>query len=327
MATGQEVAAFRGHTLPVYCVRFSGDGCRLVTCGCEIGRPRVAPADQTLQPDGGTHPAGNSDLRKGAHEIRVWDASTGTCLTELTGDGLVFSVAFNPDGRWLALGGQDGTVLLVDWAGSAKPVLLPGHQSHVAAVAFSGDGRWLASAGVGDNTLTIWEVESFDPASGLPPAPAHSVPAPAFLCDLAFSPDGRRLAGIARDIVKMWDVGTGHEVLTLRGAPERHWDPAFNPRVAFSPDGKRLVGTNWDESISMWDAGSQTDENTLGQWQAARRQAADARAVYWHLQEAEDCLEHSKRSAALFHFRRLGSATLPAPLQARKERLAAQLGQ
>jgi WD40 repeat protein len=212
-------------------------------------------------------------------------------------------------------------VLLADWAASAKPVRLTGHQSHVAAVAFSGDGRLLASAGVGDNTLKIWDMESFNPARDSAPALAHSLPAPAFLCDLAFSPDGHRLAGIARD------VGTGQEVLTLRGAPQRHWDPAFNPRVVFSPDGKRLVGTNWDESISMWDTGTQSDEAALTQWQATRRQAANARAVFWHLQEAEHCLEHSKRSAARFHLQRLGSAGLPEPLQARKARLATQLGQ
>jgi WD40 repeat protein/serine/threonine protein kinase len=299
--TGAEVATFRGHTLPVFCIRFSSDGNRLVTCACDIGRPM------------------------GLHEIRVWDAATGESLAQLSGRGLVFSVAFSPYGRWLALGAQDGTVLLSDWAGMATPVRLLGHQSHVAAVSFSGDGRLLASAGVGDNTLKIWDLESFDPVRDSAPALAHSLPAPEFLCDLAFSPDGHRLAGIARDVVKMWDVGTGQEVLTLRGAPQRHWDPAFNPRVVFSPDGKRLVGTNWDESISMWDTGSQTDEDALAQWQATRRQAATARAVLWHLQEAEDCLEHSKRAAALFHFQRLGSAALPPPLQARKERLAAQL--
>jgi WD40 repeat protein len=252
---------------------------------------------------------------------------TGKLLAEHTGQGLVFSVAFSQDGRWLALGIQDGSVLLVDWASSAKPVQLMGHQSHVAAVSFSKDGRLLASAGVGDNTLKIWGVETFDPALSAARSPAYSLPSPAFLCDLAFSPDGRRLAGIARDIVKMWDVGTGQEVLTLRGAPQRHWDPAFNPRVVFSPDGKRLVGTNWDESISIWDTGSQADEDALAQWQAARRQTANARAVFWHLQEAEDCLEHSKRAAALFHFQCVGSTALPEPLQARRERLAAQLRQ
>jgi hypothetical protein len=44
------------------------------------------------------------------------------------------------------------------------------------------------------------------------------------------------------------------------------------------------------------------------------------------LQEAEFCLSHNNRSAAEFHFRRLGADPLPGPLQARKDSLAAKLG-
>ncbi len=126
-------------------------------------------------------------------------------------------------------------------------------------------------------------------------------------------------------MVKVWDVGTGHEVLTLRGAPQRHWDPAFNPRVLFSPDGGQLVATNWDETISLWEADALEDEGAVARRQVLRRQAADARAPFWHLQEAEGCLEHNNRRAARFHLDRLGAAALSAPLEARKERLVAQL--
>jgi hypothetical protein len=116
--------------------------------------------------------------------------------------------------------------------------------------------------------------------------------------------------------------------MTLRGAPQRHWDPAFNPRVLFSPDGKRLVGTNWDESISMWDASIvDGDATAVAQHQLARRQAAAARAIFWHLEEAEDCRDHQNPAAARFHLLRLRSSPLPAPLQARRDRLAAELGE
>jgi WD40 repeat protein len=72
--------------------------------------------------------------------------------------------------------------------------------------------------------------------------------------DLAFSPDGRRLAGVSREQVQLWDLSTGQAVLTLRGAPPRPSDNAFNPRVAWSPDGRRLAATNWDVSVSVWDS-------------------------------------------------------------------------
>ena len=292
-ASGKELVAFRGHTLPVLVVQFSMDGRRLATCACA--------AERAERP----------------HEIKVWDAATGACLASLTGKGLLFQAAFSPDNRLLALGGQDGVVRLTEWASARPPVRLRGHKSHVAAVAFRGDGRMLASAGVEDKVVKIWELDGFDPSAETPPK-GHTVAAPLFLCDLAFSPDGRRLAGVSRDVVKMWDVSTRQEVLTLRGAPKRHWDPAFNPRVAFSPDGARLAGTNWDESISLWDAGSVS--------QADRRQALDARAASWHLEEAEDCLEHGNFPAMRFHLQQIGSAPLPGPLQSRKDRLTQEAG-
>src|SRR5437667_2405954 len=60
------------------------------------------------------------------------------------------------------------------------------------------------------------------------------------LVQLAFSPDGRRLAcGSTDNTVKVWEVATGKEVFTLRG----HSEPVFS--VMFSPDGKSLASVSW----------------------------------------------------------------------------------
>jgi WD40 repeat protein len=189
------------------------------------------------------------------------------------------------------------------------------HVGAVTALAFCGRGErppLLASTGAVDKTVQVRDCGS-DQAR-------EPQKVPALLCDLAFSPDGKRLAGICRDRVKLWDAETGQEVLTLRGAPQRHRDPAFNPRLAFSPDGKRLVGTNWDESISVWEA-----EDPGPGRQEARRQAAERRAPLWHLEEAERCTRLGNRVAAGFHLRQLGETPLPPRLQERKDHLAQQL--
>ncbi len=50
---------------------------------------------------------------------------------------------------------------------------------------------------------------------------------------MAFSPDGRRIFSSSDDgTVKVWDVDTGHETLTLK---------RFIHGLALSPDGKCIV--------------------------------------------------------------------------------------
>jgi len=52
---------------------------------------------------------------------RLWDADTGSCLQVFTHHKKpIYSIAFSPDGRWLATGGGDGLVHLYDVAERQK---------------------------------------------------------------------------------------------------------------------------------------------------------------------------------------------------------------
>jgi WD40 repeat protein len=303
-ATGLEKQVFHGSGRPVQCARFSPDGRYLALAACDLA--------DTNQP----------------HEVTVWNAATGERLAIFTGVGRIFHVAFSFNGERLAWSSQKkgqgntenegGSFALVDWKLPAAPRLIAAHKTAVGALAFSPDDKLLATAGLEDRAVRIWKIDRLLAAGT---KAWHLLPAPLFMCDLSFSPDSKRLAGISRDVVKMWEVESGHEVLTLRGAMQRYWDPPFNPRLAFSPDGLRLAGTNWDETISIWDAPPQNTPDDLARLETNRRHNADQRTAFWHLQEAEHCLEHNDFRAADFHIARLGDATLPRPLQARKDRI------
>jgi WD40 repeat protein len=65
--------------------------------------------------------------------------------------------------------------------------------------------------------------------------------------DLAFSPDGERLASASHDnTTRIWDVKTGETRQILQG----HTAPVHG--VAWSPDGKRLVTGSIDKTARIW---------------------------------------------------------------------------
>src|SRR6478736_486853 len=75
------------------------------------------------------------------------------------------------------------------------------------------------------------------------------IDAHAWVNDVAYSPDGRRIAtGSADKTVRIWDADTGQPI----GAPLRGHDEAVL-RVAFSPDGHRIASGGIDNTLRRWD--------------------------------------------------------------------------
>jgi WD40 repeat protein len=171
-------------------------------------------------------------------QVRVWDLQAGAELFSEAVPG-VNCVAFSPDGRRLACGGEEVTVRE---ASTGQLVLsLRGHSDVVQAVAFSPDGRRVASASR-DRTVRVWDAADGRPLLTLE---GHT----GGVTSVAFSPDGRRVASGCDDrTVRLFSADSGEETLALRaGLGPVHC-------LAFTPDGHRLASGGWDGVVRVWDA-------------------------------------------------------------------------
>jgi WD40 repeat protein len=169
----------------------------------------------------------------------VWNVADGKQLATLDLEGNSTGLAFSPDGRYVVTA-HGKAVVLWDWRAGQSRRILGTDNSGRTAVAFSADGRLLATAaGWGGSSRTrhdsvqIWDLE----ADRLQ---TEFVGAGQFVRNLAFSPDGHRLAtaGIAagqRGMLKLWDTRSGREVFSAK------LPPGLITAVAFSPDGFRLA--------------------------------------------------------------------------------------
>jgi eukaryotic-like serine/threonine-protein kinase len=314
VAAGQPVPFSAGHTGPVAAVGFDPEGRWLATAGADRtakvwalnGNPEAVTwmaheGDQLFglayNRDGsllatccGWAPMHGRTLEH-AGQVKVWDTATRKLRFKLTEHAaLVASVAFSPDGRWLATGSLDRTVRV--WDTSTGALLRTIHvEFEVQSAVFSPDGKTLAIGGgppfraQSPGWIRLHAADTGEPIASVG-SDLYAVSC------LAFSPDGTRLASSSLDgSAAVWDVATGQRIVALdahrngalgvafdrpgtmlatcgRDKVTRLWDVAtgqpvrklqehtgYAKSVAFSPDGTRVLSSGADgRGLKVWDA-------------------------------------------------------------------------
>ncbi len=113
-------------------------------------------------------------------------------------NGWVRDIAASPDGNLLATGGDDNLVKLWSLADGSLQQEFSGHEKRVYSVCFSPDGKHLVSGDLG-GVVRQWELASGKELRQLDAAKLHTFHKSqrvdyGGVRDLAFSPDGKRLA-------------------------------------------------------------------------------------------------------------------------------------
>lgn len=173
-------------------------------------------------------------------EIEIIDP-TGAQLARLTGHtARVYSLAWSPDGRFLASGSGDNTIRIWDAESWQTGQVLTTHTRPVYAVAWSPSGKELASASK-DRVLGLWDTSSWELCTRLQ---GHT----GWVVSLCWSRDGSRLVSSSLDsTIRVWDPRRACLVATLEGHTSGvYW-------IALSANDELLASKSGDRTVRLWD--------------------------------------------------------------------------
>jgi WD40 repeat protein len=222
-ASGNELARLSGHKEKISALAFDASGAMLATAaGRSVKLWSV------------------TDPRPGARDLPPYETA-------------VVAVTFRPDGKVVAVGMDNGTVVLSDTAsGQELAPRLEGHQAKLTGISFSRDGSLIATVGI-DRKAKLWNAST---GTLLRTLSGHTGAVEA----VSFSSDARQLAtGSADRTVRLWDTETGSLTMTMAG------HTAAVKTVAFLNIKQQvfLASTSDDRTARLWDPKTGKSERTL----------------------------------------------------------------
>jgi WD40 repeat protein len=182
--------------------------------------------------------------------IRRWDTKTLTQLAPPAGEVASGVITMSRDGLLIAYAADLGHIRIIDSATRKMRQTLEADGTDHSCLLFSPDGSGLAVGGNNGDQVVVnfWDVHTgkvihrFSWPKGKDP---HSR-----VEDLAFAPDGRRLASAVfrQSAVQVFDLERGVRL------PDLKHKQVYG--LCFSPVSNELATAGWDKALRFWDAES-----------------------------------------------------------------------
>jgi len=149
---------------------------------------------------------------------------------------LSLGLDFSADGQFFATSSIDQTAKI--WRRDGTLVQTLSHTSTVQSIKFSPDSQSLAVATF-EGTIYIWSIDGTLEKT----LKDHR----AEVAEVAWSPDGRQLVSVGRDVkVRLWSVADGELLQVLEG------HETFSRTVDFHPQGHQFASLSVDGTLKIW---------------------------------------------------------------------------
>src|SRR6266516_1106572 len=198
----------------------------------------------------------------------------------------VTTVAWSPDGRYIASGSLDKTVQIWNATTGEHSYTYHGHTGIVISVTWAPDGSRIASASQ-DQTVQVW-----DAMTG---TPDFTYQGHTDVVDtVAWAPDGNHIASGSRDqTVQIWSTTPDTKSYIYRG----HVNTVTT--LAWSPDSSLIASGSLDKTAQVWKAATGARLYTYRGYNEAGASSNPAKGVLPNFILALAWSHHGKRIAAV----------------------------
>ena len=163
--------------------------------------------------------------------------------------GLVFQIAFSPNGKWIAAYNLDRILKVLDTQNGACLAQVK-TDDYISGLTFSPDSQYITGAYARSAIVEVWHAETCEPFAKF----AADTEEAGFYTPMSFSPDTRLIASTCgsnttdeAESIIVWDMEDAEQIASL--SAHTNWVST----LCFSPCGRFLTSGGEDGTVYVWD--------------------------------------------------------------------------